>query len=407
MKTVDKNTSVFPSMDLPHTEARKREAGGPRSVAAVLDRKGWKRVRLGVFEQHRNNTCPRSLTTVVGGGTHNIHYGDILVRFGEIVSLKQHQVDALTEEGEAHSPKDYLQDGDIVIADTAEDETAGKVAEIQDVTDRKAVAGLHTIFLRPPTGLFVRGWLGYWMNSNAYHNQLLPYLTGIKVLSLSKSNLANTEVFYPSKGEQKRIVSALSSIDTHISALEALIAKYEAIKKATVNLLLQPEMGWRQVKIKDFCPLQRGFDLPKHSRHRGVFPLVCSNGVSDRIDKYLVKAPGVVTGRSGTIGNVHFLGENFWPHNTTLWVSSFIDADPLFVFYLLSELGLSRFSGGSGVPTLNRNDVHDTLVEVPSIAGQHEIAEQIATIDKTISDCKAQLEKARQLKSGMMSYFFG
>ena len=242
----------------------------------------------------------------------------------------------------------------------------------------------------------------------AQETKIMSLRVGTGLPNIQRERLNAFEIDLPiDEKNQRRIAASLSAIDTHISALAALIAKYEAIKKATVNLLLRPKAGWRQVKIKDFCPLQRGFDLPKHSRHRGVFPLVCSNGVSDRIDKYLVKAPGVVTGRSGTIGNVHFLGENFWPHNTTLWVSRFIDADPLFVFYLLSELGLSRFSGGSGVPTLNRNDVHETLVEVPSITKQHEIAEQIATIGKTIFDCKAQLEKARQLKSGMMSYFFG
>ena len=210
----------------------KYEAIKKATVNLLLKPKaGWRRVKLGNFEFHRNNTCSRSLTTSTGGEIHNIHYGDILVKFGEMVSLEYDQLGYLTKEGEGHSPKDYLQDGDIVMADTAEDETAGKVVEVQGVADRRVVAGLHTVFLRPPTDLFARGWLGYWMNSKFYHDQLLPYMTGIKVLSLSKSSLANTEIFFPSKAEQGRLVASLESIDTHIVALHAQANKMRHLKE--------------------------------------------------------------------------------------------------------------------------------------------------------------------------------
>ena len=196
---------------------------------------GWNKIRLADFESHRNNTCSRSLTSSSKGNVHNIHYGDILVNFGEIVSMKYDHVDCLSEEGEACSPKDYLQDGDIVIADTAEDETAGKVIEVQDVEGQKAVAGLHTVFLRPPSNLFARGWLGYWMNSRFYHDQLLPYMTGIKVLSLSKSSIANTEICYPAMEKQKHIVGILKSIDTHIATLQAQACKARQLKDGVMS----------------------------------------------------------------------------------------------------------------------------------------------------------------------------
>ena len=228
--------SAFTSIDTHITALEsliaKYEAIKKATVNLLLKPKaGWQRVKLGNFEFHRNNTCSRSLTTSTGGEIHNIHYGDILVKFGEMVSLEYDQLGYLTKEGEGHSPKDYLQDGDIVMADTAEDETAGKVVEVQGVADRRVVAGLHTVFLRPPTDLFARGWLGYWMNSKFYHDQLLPYMTGIKVLSLSKSSLANTEIFFPSKAEQGRLVASLESIDTHIVALHAQANKMRHLKE--------------------------------------------------------------------------------------------------------------------------------------------------------------------------------
>ena len=216
LTAIDINISTIQSL------VAKYEAIKKATVNLLLKPKaGWSKIKLGDFEFHRNNTCSRSLTSCNIGTVHNIHYGDILVKYGEVVNLEHERVDCLTEEGEAHSPKDYIVDGDIIIADTAEDEAAGKVVEILGIADRKVVAGLHTIFLRPPTDTFVPGWLGYWMNSRFYHDQLLPYMTGIKVLSLSKSSIANTEIFYPSMEEQEQIVGILESIDTHIATLHA------------------------------------------------------------------------------------------------------------------------------------------------------------------------------------------
>ena len=214
----------------------KYEAIKKATVNLLLKPKcNWHSIKLKEFESHKNNTCSRSLTTTNSGRIRNIHYGDILVKFKEILSLKDYRIDCLTNEGELRSPADYIQDGDIIIADTAEDETAGKVVEMRDVEDNKAVAGLHTVFLRPPKMLFARGWLGYWMNSKYYHNQLLPYMTGIKVLSLSKSSLYGTLVFYPSMSEQERIVSVFESINSHISILRIQAAKLQKLKDGMMS----------------------------------------------------------------------------------------------------------------------------------------------------------------------------
>jgi len=214
-----------------NTLISKYEAIKKATVNLLLKPKcNWHSIKLKEFESYKNNTCSRSLTTTNSGRIRNIHYGDILVKFNEIVSLKDCRIDCLTNEGELRSPADYIQDGDIIIADTAEDETAGKVVEMRDLEDNRAVAGLHTVFLRPPKTLFARGWLGYWMNSRYYHDQLLPYMTGIKVLSLSRSSLSRTEVFYPSRLEQERIVSVFESINSHISALRCQAEKMQKLK---------------------------------------------------------------------------------------------------------------------------------------------------------------------------------
>ena len=160
---------------------------------------------------------------------------------------------------------------------------------------------------------------------------------------------------------------------------------------------------WEVKPWGSIAPLQRGFDLPTSQVKQGNYPVVYSNGVLNYHTTFQVEGPGVVTGRSGTIGNVHFVQKNFWPHNTSLWVTDFKSNDSKFVYYLLSSLRLERFATGSGVPTLNRNDVHAFAVSIsPSPAEQSAIATVLSDMDADIAALEAKLAKARQLKQGMM-----
>jgi type I restriction enzyme S subunit len=125
--------------------------------------------------------------------------------------------------------------------------------------------------------------------------------------------------------------------------------------------------------------------------------------VSSYHNEFIVKGPGVVTGRSGTIGNVHFVEENFWPHNTSLWVTSFKGNSPKFIFYLLGSVGLERFGTGSGVPTLNRNDVHAHKVLIPPThEEQTALATVLSDVDDDLAALQARRDKTRALKQGMM-----
>ena len=143
---------------------------------------------------------------------------------------------------------------------------------------------------------------------------------------------------------------------------------------------------WEQRKLGEVAPLQRGFDLPVSQMISGPYPVVMSNGVGGWHSKYAVKGPGVVTGRSGTIGGLQYIEGDFWPHNTSLWVTSFNSNEPKFIYWLYSSLNLERFGSGSGVPTLNRNDVHDQLIGVPcNIAEQRRIGAFFDRLDSLIT----------------------
>lgn len=152
--------------------------------------------------------------------------------------------------------------------------------------------------------------------------------------------------------------------------------------------------GWAIKPLGEVCTLQRGFDLPVQDRNKGCFPLVSSSGISDMHTEGPVPGPGVVTGRSGSIGNVFYVEDAFWPLNTTLYVRDFHGNIPRFVYYLLFAFDLKKYAGGAGVPTLNRNDVHGVPVFVPG-----EQAEQnriVAILDEAfvgIAIAKANAEK--------------
>jgi len=172
----------------------------------------------------------------------------------------------------------------------------------------------------------------------------------------------------------------------------------EGYKKIEVGVI--PD--WKVLRIKDIAPLQRGFDLPTSQVKKGNYPVVYSNGVMNYHSEFMVNGPGVITGRSGTIGNVHYVSENYWPHNTALWVTDFIDSHPKYIYYLYKFLKLERFGTGSGVPTLNRNDVHDLIVAIPKLEEQKAIAQTLSDVDVLIAALDKLIAKKRNIKTGTM-----
>ena len=141
---------------------------------------------------------------------------------------------------------------------------------------------------------------------------------------------------------------------------------------------------WRDVTLGDVMTLQRGFDLPTTERKPGNYPVIASTGPVGRHEEAMVAGPGVVIGRSGSLGGGQFIEHDFWPLNTTLWVKDFKGNDPRFCYFLLKSLDLAQFNAGSGVPTLNRNHVHPLPIAVPPLSQQCAIAHILGTLDDKI-----------------------
>ncbi len=163
---------------------------------------------------------------------------------------------------------------------------------------------------------------------------------------------------------------------------------------------------WEQRKVKDIAPLQRGFDLPTSQMEKGIYPVVMSNGIGGYHSQYKVKGSGIVTGRSGTIGKLHYIEDDYWPHNTTLWVTNFYGNIQKFIYYMYQCLDLSRFSTGSGVPTLNRNDVHDEAVCIPSVGEQKIISDYLTNLDHLITLHQRKYSQLCNIKKSMLEKMF-
>ncbi len=134
------------------------------------------------------------------------------------------------------------------------------------------------------------------------------------------------------------------------------------------SLLGKIPCGWKCGRLDDLLLLQRGFDLPTKQRRPGRYPVFSAGGHHGAHDDFRVSGPGVVTGRSGVLGNVFYVHEDFWPLNTTLWVKEFRASRPIHSYHLLNTMSFETFNAGSAVPTLNRNHVHGLPVVVPALA---------------------------------------
>lgn len=160
--------------------------------------------------------------------------------------------------------------------------------------------------------------------------------------------------------------------------------------------------GWREGLVQDFLFLQRGFDLTAKDAKKGNIPVYSSSGVAYFHNEAKVNGPGIVTGRKGSVGPVYLVNEDFWPHDTTLWVKDFRDNDINYIHYFLVFLQLEKFDEASSVPTLNRNNVHGVKCIFPPVCEQKKIAQILSTWDKAISMKEKLLTNSQQQKKALM-----
>jgi len=309
----------------------------------------------------------------------------------------------LTEDGLKNCSSDLLPEMSIILS------TRAPIGHLAINTVPMAInQGCRGIVAKPD---FYGKFIFYSIDHNKL--KLINLGAGNTFKELSGSALKLFSISFPSFKEQQKIADCLSSLDELIEAQSQKLELLKAHKKALMQQLFCRGGGatprlrfptyrhlrpWRAHKMGDIAPLQRGVDLPSSRLKNGNIPVVYSNGIQNFHNKNIAEAPGIVTGRSGTIGKFHFIESGpYWPHNTTLWVTDFKGNVPKFVYYLLKNIGIQRFVAGSGVPTLNRNDVHEFLSHLPPLKEeQQKIAACLSTMDELID---LQTEKTNALKT--------
>jgi len=246
----------------------------------------------------------------------------------------------------------------------------------------------NNCFRIDPIDTVDRSYMYWFLKQPKVRNHANNLASGSAQPDLNHDAFKSLDFNYPNRIEdQKRIANILDQYEILIENNDRRIAileemgrslyqewfvkfrfpghKSKNLKESSLGLI--PE-GWEVKRLDDFVVLQRGFDLPKKKRNNeGGVPIYASSGKCGFHDEVKVNGPGLVTGRSGTLGIVTLIMEDFWALNTTLWVKEFKNCSAFYGYYLLLSIGLKNYNSGAAVPTLNRNYVHGLPIVSPSI----------------------------------------
>ena len=401
-----------------------------------------------VFTSLKNNTLSRAELNNEEGNAKNVHYGDILIRFGEYLDAEKEDIPFITSDELAEKVSSFaLQNGDVIIADTAEDSTVGKCAEIGNIPeDVPIVSGLHTIPVRPNAD-FAPGYLGYFMNSDAYHDQLLPLMQGTKVSSIAKTYLGETDIHFPSDiSEQEKISSIIRYLNDLIVTQQQKCEKLVAIKSACLDKIFPkgggdiPELrlgkfddAWVPHKIGNLTKVLSASRVHKVDWKTEGVPFFRSSDVisaykgtenikafiSLELYEELAKSSGkleendiLITG-GGSIGIPYIVPNNeplYSKDADLIWIKTSPRFDSKYLYaYFECEMFKDYLRSISHVGTIAHytiEQVKDTPVMLPDISEQKMIGGFFFELNNLIGMHKCKVEKLKQLKQAMLNNMF-
>ncbi len=388
-----------------------------------------------VFANLTNNTLSRECLNAESGQARNIHYGDVLVKYGVVVDVQRDGVPFVNPDVECKR-WDCLKDGDVVIADTAEDETVGKAVEISNAGSDIVYSGLHTIACRPKEE-FAPGYLGNYINSMSYHDQLRPYMQGIKVTSVSKTNIGLTHLLVPTLPEQRKISDCLSAVDAVIAAQQAEVDAWEQRKKGVMQKLFSQEVRfkaddgsdfpkWEEKTLGEYCTQLKASIDPRKSPNT-IFAEYSMpafdesrkarfvSGREMNSARKILSEPCVLVNKLNVRKRRIWLVKN--PEQNAVCSSEFVPLSSNAInLTFLSYFALTdRFTSylmdcSSGSSNSQKRVVPDVILnyvmQIPSLPEQRKIADCLASMDEVIQKSKDELAKWQELKKGLLQQMF-
>ena len=375
-----------------------------------------------------NNTLSRAELSYDEGTVLNVHYGDVLIKYGSVLDVQKDDIPRIPHRCREDFNGALLQDGDVIIADTAEDETTGKACEIGNLQGSAIVSGLHTMVCRPRNRMAL-GYLGYYLNSNAYHYQLLPLMQGIKVLSLSRSNIQKTSVSYPSAmKEQQLIASYFSQLDHLITLHQRKYDKLTNVKKSMLEKMFPqngsnaPEIrfkgfteAWEQRKVSELFRVTRGYVLAATQTEttktdEKPYPVYSSQtkdkGLMGYYKDYLYEDAITWTTDGANAGTVNYRAGKFYCTNVCgVLLSNEVKANQMIAEALNSVA--KGYVSYVGNPKLMNNVMADIVIQIPTQAEEREqLSSFFAKLDNLITLHQRELEKLKNLKKACLEKMF-
>lgn len=386
-----------------------------------------------------NNTLSRANLNYEGGEYQNIHYGDILIKFGEITDVSKETIPYITNPDVTKLKSQLLLSGDVVFADAAEDETVGKATEVLGIGEKKIVSGLHTIPVRPKK-LKPVGYLGYYMNSNSYHRQLLPLMQGIKVLSISKRSLATTKLTYPAlEQEQAKIGEFFKNLDTLIALNQSKYDKLVNMKKACLDKMFPkdgadiPEVrfkgfsgGWETCKFGETVDR---YEEPVQTPNNGYMRLGIRSHAKGTFHSYVEKGRELQTAKMHKVAAGNFIVNITFGWEHAVAITDENDRGKLvshrfpqfkfregmipifFKCVILEEkfkhhLSLSSPGGAGRNRVLKLDEMLEYKITFPCEKEQTKIGNFFQSLDNLITLRKTELEKLKNVKKACLDKMF-
>ena len=337
-----------------------------------------------------NNTLSRAELSYDEGTVLNVHYGDVLIKYGSVLDVQKDDIPRIPHRCIEDFNGALLQDGDVIIADTAEDETTGKACEIGNLQGSTIVSGLHTIVCRPRNRMAL-GYLGYYLNSNAYHHQLLPLMQGIKVLSLSRSNIQKTSVSYPSAMKEQQLIASYFSQLDHLITLhqrECISFTGRADRLILTANKKRTTSSWEQRKLGELCNITTGKLDANAMVSDGQYDFYTSGIDVFKIDVAAFEGPAItIAGNGASVGYMHLADGKFNAYQRTYVLTDFL-ADRQFLNVAIgNELPnkIQEEVRGSGIPYIVLNMLTDLAIPFPSHEEQYAIGVYFQQLDNLIT----------------------